>query len=244
MTKATLVLKKTVTWIFVIAAISMMIFTIISATMLDRNNRKIFSYRIFIVESDSMSATDFSAGDLIFIRETDPAGLKEGDIVSYLSTNTDNFGEVVTHKIRAITRNEEGDPGFITYGTTTGKDDEKIVTYPYVLGRYVGRIPKAGYFFEFLKTTPGYIICILLPFSLLILSRSISTVKLFRKYKKEQTEALEKEREKLEIEKAEAAKMMKELLELKAQLATIQAPSAHEPGYQDATKTDNPQEKQ
>ena len=51
-----------------------------------------------------------------------------------------------------LTVDAEGTPGFITYGTTTGVDDETIVTYPYVLGRYQGNIPGLGSFFNFMPT--------------------------------------------------------------------------------------------
>lgn len=67
-----------------------------------------------------MSKTDFDAGDLVLVKEVkDYSTLKEGDIISYISQNTENYGEVVTHKIRRITTDVSGEPGFITYGTTT-----------------------------------------------------------------------------------------------------------------------------
>ena len=83
-----------------IAAVAMMIFTIISVTTFDRNERSLFGYQMFIVRTDSMKATDFDAGDLIFTKRVDPATLQEGDIIAFRSTNPENFGEVVTHKIR------------------------------------------------------------------------------------------------------------------------------------------------
>ena len=64
----------------------------------------------------------------------------------------------MTHKIRRLTKTADGSPGFVTYGTTTDTDDEAIVTYPYVLGKYTGKLPKVGTFFTFLKTTQGYIL--------------------------------------------------------------------------------------
>ena len=76
-----------------------------------------------------------------------------------------------------------------------------------------------GAFFNFLKTTPGYIVCILIPFLLLILIQGINCIRLFRRYKQEQMAELREEREKIEAERAESQKMMAELLELKAQLA-------------------------
>lgn len=218
-TKKTLdIIKNVVTWVVVALAVAMMIFTIISATTLDRNNRSLFGRKMFIVNSDSMKATDFAAGDLILVKEVDPKTLKEGDIISYTSTNTENFGKLVTHKIRKLTTTASGDPGFITYGTTTGEDDKTVVTYPYIVGKYTGKIPKMGHFFQFLKTTPGYIVCILVPFMLLILSQAYESVKLFKQYKAEQNAALEEEKSKIAAEKEETQKMMAELLAMKAQM--------------------------
>lgn len=212
------IIKNVVTWLVVAAAVAMMIFTIISATTLDRNNRSFFGKKMFIVNSDSMKATDFAAGDLIFVKEVDPSTLKEGDIISYTSTNTENFGELITHKIKKLTVTASGEPGFITYGTTTGEEDKTIVTYPYIVGKYTGKIAKMGYFFQFLKTTPGYIVCILVPFMLLIISQAWTSIKLFKQYKAEQNAALEEEKSKIAAEKEETQRMMAELLAMKAQM--------------------------
>ena len=122
----------------------MMIFTIISVTTFNRNDRHLFGYRAYVVTSDSMSKTDFDAGDLILVKEVDPATLKEGDIITYMSQNPESFGETITHKVRSLTTDANGNPGFITYGTTTDTDDATIVTYPYVLGRYEKEI-RYGY---------------------------------------------------------------------------------------------------
>ena len=217
------IIKNVVVWLMVALAVCMMIFTVVSVNTFDRNDRSLFGYKAFIVLSDSMSKTDFNAGDLVFVKQVDPATLKEGDIIAYTSQNTANYGETVTHKIRTLTKDANGDPGFITYGTTTDTDDEVIVTYPYILGKYQGRIPKAGTFFNFLKTTPGYVVCILVPFLLLILIQGLNSIKLFRRYRKERMEEMEEERVKIEAERAESQKMMEELLALKAQLANQQA---------------------
>lgn len=219
MKKAFEIIKTIFVWFVVILAVGMMIFTIISVNTFDRNNRSLFGFKAFIVQSDSMSATDFSSGDVILVKEVDPATLEAGDIISYISQNASNYGDTVTHKIRRFVTAEEGGPGFITYGTTTGDDDETIVTYPYVLGKYTGRIPKVGTFFAFLKTTPGYILCILVPFLLLIGYNGINCIFLFRRYKKEQMEEMQAERNKLAEERRKSEAMMQELQMLKAQLA-------------------------
>lgn len=216
--KALKILRNVVVWLVVVLAVCMMVFTVVSVSTFDRTDRGLFGYKAFVVLSDSMSKTDFSAGDLVLVKAVDPATLKEGDIIAYTSQNADNYGETVTHKIRRLTTDANGEPGFVTYGTTTDTDDETVVTYPFVLGKYSSRIPKVGKFFQFLKTTPGYIVCILVPFLLLILMEGIRCIRLFRKYKAEQQAALQAEREQVEAERAETQRMMQELLQMKAQM--------------------------
>jgi signal peptidase len=217
--KALNVIRNIVVWLIVVIAAGMMVFTIVSVSTFDRAERSLFGYKAFIVLSDSMSKTDFNAGDLVLVKEVDPSTLQEGDIISYTSQNSSNYGEVVTHKIRKLTTDANGEPGFITYGTTTDTDDETIVTYEYVIGKYSKSIPKVGTFFQFLKSTPGYIVCILIPFLILILLEGIRCIRLFRKYKSEQQAELQAERDKIEADRVEAQRMMQELLQMKAQMA-------------------------
>ena len=239
MKKALQITKTVLVWLVVAVAIGMMIFTLISVSTFDKTERNLFGFKFFIVTSDSMSATDFDAGDIAISKNVDPKTLKEGDIITFLSQDPDNFGEVITHKIRRLTTDANGRPGFVTYGTTTDTDDRTVVTHEYVVGQYVGRIPKVGSFFMFLKTTPGYILCILLPFLLLILSQGLNCIRLFRQYKKEQMDEMKAERAKIEEERAESQRMMAELLELKAQLAKKdgEATPAADPASEDS-KTD------
>jgi len=219
MKKVLNILSSVLVWILVAATVGIMIFTLVSVNTFDRANRSIFGYKFFIVMSDSMSATDFDAGDIVLVRNVDPSTLQVGDIIAFSSQNSENFGQTVTHKIRDIVVDANGEPAFITYGTTTNTDDEMPVTYPYVLGKYTGKIPNVGSFFQFLKTTPGYILCIFVPFLLLILYNGFQCIQLFRRFKKEQMEELDAQRAQIEEERRQSQEMMKELMALKEQLS-------------------------
>ena len=219
--KAWKILKNILVWLVVALAVFMMIFTIVSVTTFNRADRSLFGYRAFIVMSDSMKATDFAAGDLVLVKDVDPADLAPGDIIAYTSQNPESFGETITHKIRRLTTDENGDPGFITYGTTTDTDDETVVTYPYILGKYSGRVAKVGSFFLFLKTTPGYMVCIFIPFLLLILMEGGRCIRLFKQYKAEQQSELNAERDRLKAEREEARKMKDELMELMSRIQDL-----------------------
>ncbi len=236
MTKILNIVKTGITWLLVIAAVGMMIFTVISVNTFDRSDRSLFGYKAFIILSDSMSSVNgdtsqgyFNAGDLAIVKEVDPSTLQPGDIISYQSTNSENYGATVTHMIRRRAVDANGNPGFVTYGTSTGKDDESVVGYSFVLGKYQTRLPAVGKFFQFLKTTPGYIICIFLPFLLLIMLQGINSIRLFRRYKQEQMEALqaereqeraamEAEREQLAAERKRQEELMQKLLEMQQAL--------------------------
>ena len=219
---------KVVTWLLVAFTVFMMIFTVVTVTTVDRNDRSIFGVKFYIVQTDSMSLSEnnkdmdvhFNAGDIVIIKNVDdPRALQAGDVIAFMSTNSVSYGETVTHMIREVKKTEDGKVlGYVTYGTNTGTDDEALVEPEYVLGAYSGKLPGVGNFFAFVKSTPGYIVCILVPFLLLILYNGVNVIRLFRKYKREQMEAMQAEKDKLEAERAENQRMMQELLALKAQL--------------------------
>ncbi len=219
MKKAWKIISTALVWSVVVIAVIMMIFTIVSVNTFDRNDRDIFGLRCYIVLSDSMSATDFDAGDLVLVKEVDPTTLQEGDIIAYQSQNSENYGATVTHKIRAKTTDANGNPGFITYGTTTDVDDETVVTYPFILGKYQMALPKVGTFFQFLKTPQGYIVCILIPFLLLIIYQGLNCVKIFKMYKAEQMAELQAEKDALEAQRKQSEEMMAQLLAMQQQMA-------------------------
>ncbi len=226
MKKAWKVISTVLVWLVVIVAVFMMIFTIISVNTFNRNDRNLFGFRFYVVLSDSMSKTDFDAGDLVLIKEVDPTTLQEGDIIAYQSQNSENYGQTVTHKIRAKTTDANGNPGFITYGTTTGVDDETVVTYPFILGKYQTALPKVGTFFQFLKTPQGYIVCILIPFLLLIIYQGLNCVKIFKLYKAEQMAELQAEKDALEAQRKQSEDMMAQLLAMQQQMTAQSQPSA------------------
>ncbi len=218
--KALGIIKNVLVYLVVAFAVLMMIFTIMSVTTVDRHDRGVFGYKAYIVKTDSMSKTDFDAGDLVFVKNVkDPTKLEEGDIITFLSQDGDSFGETVTHKIRRKTTDAKGNPGFITYGTTTDTDDKTVVTYPFILGEYVTHIDNLGHFFNFMKTTTGYFVCIFIPFMLLILYQGYKCVVLFRRYRAEQMAEMQNEREKLAAEREENIRVLAELEALKAQLS-------------------------
>ncbi len=121
-------------------------------------------YSPVICLSGSMEPV-FSTGDMIFIRRVqDPAALREGDVICYLT------GEkvAVTHEIVQVTE-ADGQVRYITQGKANNTADELAVTPDQVEGVYTGvHIPKLGSAAMFMQTTTGMIVCIVCPLLVLV----------------------------------------------------------------------------
>ena len=215
MKKALDIAVRIITTVILIFSVCVMIFTVISVNTVGKD-ADFLGYKPYIVLSDSMRDT-FAVGDLSVSVQTDPETLEPGDIITFASIDPSNYGAVVTHKIREITE-YEGEPAFVTYGTTTGVDDSYPVPFDNVIGEYKFRLPKMGYFFECLTTPAGYVTVILIPFLVLIALQGAKFFRLVRQYRAEQQAELDAKRAEAAAELEEARKMKEELERLKAQL--------------------------
>lgn len=183
MKKVLNIIGKIATVLIIVFAVLVMVFTFITIGTAKSEDATFLGYKPYIVLSDSMEDT-FAVGDVIIVKSVSAEELQPGDIVCFKSIDPNNYGMVVTHKIREITTYND-EQAFVTYGTTTGVDDAYPVPYDRVIGKYVVTLPKLGQFFEFLKSPTGYICIILIPFLLLILWQIVNLIKLIGRYKKE-----------------------------------------------------------
>lgn len=190
-------------WIFLAALILFIVFSLFSAFSLEKNNGNgFFGLKAFVVASDSMSDT-FVTGDIIICKNVDADKLAAGDIITFVSTNQASYGKIVTHKIRAV--NGQGNSlSFTTYGTTTNVDDTIPVSPDKILGKYSFKMEGCGNMFLFFQSTIGFVICILLPFVILIAWQLLGLIKQMKHYRqvygkdaKAEQEALQQEVEML-----------------------------------------------
>lgn len=172
--------------------IAALLFTVmvVATTLTSRGGEaSLFGWKPYVVLSDSMQQ-DFQVGDIVVTREVDDAAsLQPGDIISFESIDPDAYGEVFTHRIREATE-YEGEQAFVTYGSTTGDDDAYPALASRVLGKLEFVIPKAGYAFDFFKSPAGYVVLVLIPFSILIGLQVRNIVRLVREDRAEQARAL------------------------------------------------------
>ena len=206
--KAKKALKITGNVLTVAVAILVVIMTVLTVFSMVFNRdgtASVFGVQAYVVQSDSMTP-EFAAGDVIFSEEVNPEELVAGDIITFISRDSASYGQTITHCIREVTT-YNGELAFITYGIATGVDDGTPAAASDVLGRYTFRIAGLGSFFEFLKSVPGYIVCILLPFLVIIGLQVANIVSAVRAARTEKAAAAAAERSRVEALEEEVARL-------------------------------------
>ncbi len=128
----------------------------------------------FIVTSDSMSPA-IEVGDVIYVYDTDPGEVQEGDIISFASGATENrvrTDRVTTHRVVEV-RTEEG-LQFITKGDANENRDPDPVAADSVVGRVPSvfgvplHVPQLGRLLLLAGSTSGIVVLVFVPVTLLI----------------------------------------------------------------------------
>lgn len=155
---------------------------------------RLIGYRVFNIVSGSMEP-NYSIGDLIYVKEVDPATIQPGDVITFV-LNEDLV--VATHR---VTRVDAEKQHFYTKGDANETEDGAPVHFKNVIGIPQFAIPYLGYVSDFIQHAPGMYIAIAVVSVLLILAFLPDFVKKKKPAIAEPTEAeAENERLKAELE--------------------------------------------
>lgn len=156
------VLNHVVNVILVLAIILAAVCTYVSYVSTSGNGvPSILGVRMFSIQTESMYPT-LNPGDLIFDTAVkDTSSLKIGDIITYWTVIN---GERVlnTHRITEI---YDGG-GYLIFGTKGDNNtsaDPLTVHESEVVGRYAAKIGGAGKVFDYLQTSTGFLIVVVVP---------------------------------------------------------------------------------
>lgn len=164
-------------------------------------------YSPLIVLTDSMYP-EIESGDLIIVRQTDPADVKVGDVISFFDP-AGNGTSVVTHRVIELVT-ENGVTKWRTRGDNNNTEDRELVPMDNLVGVWQGtRVAGAGNVAMFLQSTPGLIVCIACPIALLV-GYDVLRRRKYEKAQKQDTDALLAELEQLRAMKAQAEEKTEE----------------------------------
>ncbi len=227
--KAASIVISVVMWIIILIA-ALFAFTTL-ATKEDGSVSNLAGFTPLTVQSDSMAPT-FDENDLIFIQQCDPSSLQVGDIVTFHAI-IDNQYALNTHRIIAI--NEvNGLNSYTTKGDNNELADQHVIADGDIVGKYVFKIPYLGKVIDFLSSTWGFLIVIVVPMLLFFIYQVYHLVIVGMNLKRamteedrmkqaeaivdrEQAQSVESERAKAEAARAEAEAVLAEAKRLKAE---------------------------
>lgn len=152
------------------------------ATKDDQSVASILGYTPLVVETDSMKPT-FESGDLIFIKKCDTSKLNEGDIITF-HTIIDNQYALNTHRIQKIDE-ANGVRSYTTIGdNNNGIADQHVISDGDIVGKYIGHVSGLGKVMNFLSSSMGFLIVIVLPMLLFFIYQVYNLIMISIRLKK------------------------------------------------------------
>ena len=153
-----------------------------------------------IVLTDSMYP-EIQSGDLIICNTAEPEDIENGDVIAFFDP-AGNGSTIVSHRVIEVTE-LNGETAWRTKGDNNNTEDLLLVTGDKLVAVYEGaRLPGFGNVALFMQTTPGLIVCVVLPI-LLLVGYDMIRRRMYEKANKQDTDALLQELEELRRLKAE-----------------------------------------
>ncbi|MEG1583607.1 MAG: signal peptidase I [Anaerovorax sp.] len=207
------ILFNVLLWVIVIIAAFFSIITLASKS--DAGVANVAGYTPMSVLTDSMKG-EFNKGDLIIVHQTDPAELKEGDIISFW-TVIKNKKVINTHRIVKVL-DSNGMIQFVTKGDMNDREDDLIVSSGDLVGKYGVKVPVIGSILKLLSSSVGFLVIIVLPLLIFFVWQLYKLIILVIEMKKEAVR---------EVSESARAQMEAEIREkLEAEAATEKVENA------------------
>lgn len=180
MKRAGTIVISVILWAIILLAVLYAFTTM--ATKDDQNVASILGYTPLVVETDSMKPT-FESGDLIFIKKCDTSKLNEGDIITF-HTIIDNQYALNTHRIQKIDE-ANGVRSYTTIGdNNNGVADQHVISDGDIVGKYIGHVSGLGKVMNFLSSSMGFLIVIVLPMLLFFIYQVYNLIMISIRLKK------------------------------------------------------------
>lgn len=130
---------------------------------------------------------------LILVRETAPAQIRVGDIITFYTSIAGYDGVVNTHRVTEVTRSE-GELAFHTQGDANALEDSKVVAESQLVGRVFFHSLILGVIVSFLREPIVFFLIILIPLLLVVVRSILQLVRLGKEEVRKAEQELEEAR--------------------------------------------------
>ena len=175
--------------VLVIAAALYMLFTVVMTRQGEAPS--ILGYSVFRVMTGSMEP-ELREDALIVVKKTDPSQIRTNDIISFYSTDPELNGAVNTHRVTEV-EHLENDYQFTTKGDANALPDRYPAEGNRLLGKVIFVSYPLGIVVKFLSGPLGFVLLILCPLAVILISSLCRAISSARKIMKEEEEAAVRE---------------------------------------------------
>ena len=170
MKKVFKIIKSIINVIIVLLVMSFVL--IVCLQRFSNNKISFFDYRIFTVVPGSMEPK-YKIGDILIAKERKPSEIKVGDAISYLATRDEIKGNVVTHEVVNITKDEDGRYLFHSKGLVNLIEDP-VVHEDQLFGVVIYKTKILSFVKKIVSTEIGMILFVIIPILYIIISEMIA----------------------------------------------------------------------
>lgn len=177
---------------------------------------------LYTIVSGSMEP-NIKVYDVVISRKVkSPKDIKVGDVITFISTSSISKGMTITHRVIEIVETEKG-VAYRTKGDNNLSPDTAPAEYNNVLGKVFLRIPQLGRIQSFIGTQSGWLIIIVIPALIIIISDILKIFKLTGV--KNKIEKIDEDNKRMKNERAKREELRKEDIKKRLKLDK----SIHEP---------------
>lgn len=156
----------------------------------------------YVIISPSM-VPNINVLDAVITMRTDDEKLQKNDVITFISKDPAHRGITITHRIVGVKKTSSGEYAYRTKGDNNNVEDKTLVSYDDVIGKVILRIPYVGYLQQFLTSSFGWIVVIVIPSLFIIVSDGVKLVKtVVTKDDEEETKKKKKKGEKKNAKKS------------------------------------------
>ncbi len=212
------IIFKVLSWvlflILLIAAVFLLYYYIANKIYISKGTGYEPKFSIYTIATGSMVPNINVADAVINMRVDNDKDLKVGDVITFRSSSLLTPNMTITHRIKAITEDEEGNICYVTKGDANPVEDDTCAKAENVIGKVIIRIPGLGRIQQFLASGIGWLFFILIP-ALVIIARDIMKITRLNSIKDKATNMSEKKKKdpkKEQVEKKRKEEIKRKLL--------------------------------
>lgn len=199
---------KVLSWIvliFLILLATILIYYVVSSKIYEAKGKKYEPLiSLYTIISPSMEP-NINVYDVVITRRVKPEEVKEGDVITFISSSTLGEGLTITHRVKSVIKTE-GDIKFRTQGDNNPIPDSALVTSNNLLGKVVFIIPFLGYIQFMLQSKSGWLFFLLIPAIIVVIYDVVKVIKLSNVKQRLNETLKEEEKDEVLVEKQEKLK--------------------------------------